>query len=389
MLQNKTYFLIAFISLFLASCVKRYEPEIESKDAVKFVVTGEVNRGDEVQRINISTTSPVSLPRYFAVTDCDVKVVDDKGNSYSATDMRDGNYEIAIPQSELTPGTSFKVDIIVPGGTNIVSDFDKIHDCPEVDTVFYVLESIPASNPIFQTKGIRFYTSLDAQNIDSRYFRWQALESWEYHAFYPIEWFYDGKVNHVVPPDNSRKVCWKTATVNNIFTLTTKNLVQNKYNLFPLHFVDNVSSPRLVYGYSLVLRQYALSEAAFDYWEKLRINSVGQGGLYEKQPLVVKGNLHNITNPEQEILGFFSASTVTSKHIFVKNVENLPSEYDPGCSTEGVEPRRTGLKGIPTTMYPAYLYATPYGYMIILLDNYCYDCLTLEGDTIKPAFWPH
>jgi hypothetical protein len=388
MRPNKELALFVILTLLLASCVKRYEPEIESKDAVKFVVSGEVNKGDDIQHVNISTTSPVSQPKNFPITGCVVKIIDDKGNSYTATDMLDGNYDVQIPQNKLVTGTSYKVDILVPGGINIVSDFDQMHDCPEVDTLYYELESIPASNPVFETKGIQFYTNLNAQNIESRYFRWEAIESYEYHAVYPIEWFYDGTLHHILPPDHSRQICWKTGPVKNIFTLTTKNFAQNRYDLYPLHFVDNVSSSRLVYGYSLLLRQYALSEAAFNYWEKLRINSVEQGGLYEKQPLVIKGNMHNITNPEQEILGFFSASSVSSKRIFIKDVENLPSEYDPGCSTAGEEPRRTGLKGIPKSMYPAYLYATQYSYLLILLDNYCYDCLTLGGDTIKPAFWP-
>lgn len=386
---NKNTLLIAAVVLFLVSCVKRYEPEIESGDSIKFVVTGGVNKGDDIQRVNVSTTSPVSAPKYFPVAGCVVKIIDGKGNSYLATDMQDGNYETKIPESELVPGNSFKLDIVVPGGTNIVSDFEQIHDCPEVDSLYYTIETVPANNPAFVTKGIRFYTNLDAQGIDSRFYRWEAIESYEYHAFYPIEYFYDGKLNHILPPDHSRQICWKTSLVNAIFTLTTKNLAQNRYNFFPLHFVDNVSTPRLVYGYSLELRQYALSEAAFNYWEKLRTNSVGQGGLYEKQPLMIKGNLHNITNPEQDILGFFSAASVTSKRIFVKNIENLPSEYDPGCSTEGEEPRRTGLKGIPSSMYPAYLVATPYSYLIILLNTSCYDCLTEGGDTIKPAYWPH
>lgn len=386
---NKILFIITLLSVVLASCIKRYDPEIESKDAVKFVVTGQVNRGDDIQCVNVSTTSPVSMPRYIPVIGCTVKIMDDKGNSFTATDTQDGNYEVAIPQTNLTVGTSFKVDILVPGGINIVSDFDQIHDGPEVDSVYYILDTIPSNNPYVATRGIQFYTDLDAQNIDSRYFRWEATESWEYHAVYPIEWWYDGTLHHVLPPDHSRQVCWKTALVNNVFTLTTKNLLQNKYNFFPLHFVDNVSSSRLVYGYSLLLRQYALSEAAFDYWEKLRVNSNEQGGLYEKQPMVIKGNIHNVTNPGQEILGFFGAATVTSKRIFINSVENLASEYDPGCGIESEEPRRTGLKGIPPSFYPAYLYATPNYFAMIILDSYCYDCRTAGGDTIKPAFWPH
>jgi hypothetical protein len=110
--------------------------------------------------------------------------------------------------------------------------------------------------------------------------------------------------------------------------------------------------------------------------------------LYEKQPLAVTGNLYNLTHPDQQVLGFFEVSEVKSKRIFIRDVENLPYEYDPGCSTAGEEPRRTGLKGIPSSFYPAYLFATQYGYSIILLNNTCYDCRAAEGDTIKPAYWP-
>jgi hypothetical protein len=389
MLRRKIFYVVALFAFMLASCIKSYEPVIESKDAVKLVVSGEVNQGDTVQRINISTTSPVSKPKYFAVTGCTVKIADAKGNSYAAIDMQDGNYQTIIPASELVPGASFMVDILMPGGEHIVSDFDQIHECPDLNSLYYVLDSLPANNPMLVTRGIQFYTNLEAENTNSRYFRWEATESWEYHSAFPIEWWYNGVLHREVPPDYSRNICWRTAPVNNVFTLTTKNLAQNRYDFFPLHFVDNKSSARLVYGYSLLLRQYAMSEAAFAYWEQLRINSAGQGGLYEKQPIVIRGNIHNLTNPDQEILGFFSASGVKSKRIFIKQVDNLPSEYDPGCSPAGEEPRRTGLKGIPSSFFPAYLYATSNGFSLILLDNYCYDCLTLGGDTIKPAFWPN
>ncbi|MEI8046600.1 MAG: DUF4249 domain-containing protein [Bacteroidota bacterium] len=388
MKRNTLFGIIGILIPLMTACIKTYEPAIESKDEVKFVVTGHVNRGDHIQNVNISTTSPVSSPKYFPVTGCIVKILDAKGNIYNTLDKNDGNYETVIPEIELSPGSKFKVDILTPDGTKIVSDFDEINDCPAVDSIYYTVDTLPSVNPYISTKGIQFYVNLDAENVSSRYFRWEAIETYEFRAVYPIEWIYDGKVHHIVPPDLSRKICWKTVIVKKVFTLTTKNLAQNKYNMLPLHFVDNFSSPRLVYGTSLLLRQYALSEAAFDYWEKIRINSFEQGGLYEKQPLSVKGNLHNISNPDQQILGFFGASTVTSKRIFVQNVENLPLEYNPGCGIEFEKPRLSFV-GISPLSYPVYLYATPYGYLIIILEPYCYDCRRDGGDTIKPAYWPY
>ena len=390
MYRKRIFFLIIILIQALTSCIKRYEPEIKREDAVKFVVRGQVNKGDKIQHVNISTSSPVSQPLYIPVTGCTVKIIDDKGNTYPAMDMQDGNYDLSIPESALTPGSSFKMDIMVPGGTNIVSDFDQIHECPDVDSVYYKVETLPSNDPSIFTEGIQFYTNLNAENTNSQYFMWELTETYEYHAVYPIEWYYDGTVHHIFPPDKSRFVCWQTSRVNNVFTLSTKNLARNKYEHYPFHFVDNYSSPRLVYGYSLLVRQYAQSEAAFAYWEKIRINSNEQGGLYEKQPLVIKGNLHNLTHPDQEVLGFFSASEVKSKRIFVRNVEYLILKYDPGCGIEGLEVRRGGLVGLHASAeFPIYLYGTKYGYLVILLEPVCYNCLDSGGKNLKPDFWPY
>ena len=108
-----------------------------------------------------------------------------------------------------------------------------------------------------------------------------------------------------------------------------------------------------MYGYSLLINQFALSEAAFSYWDQLRINSVNQGGLYEKQPLSIKGNLHNNTNPDQEVLGFFSASSVKSKRIFVKAVKNFEFDFSTYCAPDPLG--FVGLKAIEPSEYPAFL----------------------------------
>jgi hypothetical protein len=116
------------------------------------------------------------------------------------------------------------------------------------------------------------------------------------------------------------------------------------------------------------------------------MNSGERGGLYERQPFTIVGNMHNITNPDQEVLGFFAASSVKSKRIFVRNVENLNLEFQPVCSPSVL---RKGLIEISVEDYPAFLYGTEEGYAMVLLSNDCVDCLTLGGTNVKPEFWPY
>jgi hypothetical protein len=332
----------------MESCIERFDPEIKSTDVLKYVVTGGVNKGDSIQRVNVSITSLISRPRAIPIVGCDVKIIDGKGNAYTAKDIQNGYYEVIIPECELVAGNTFKVDIQVKGGAHIVSDFDQIQDCPEVDSVYYILREIPTSTPVFPIRGIQFYLNLDADNFSCRNFRFEMTETWQYTAIY----------SYIA----DRHTCWVSSNIRSIFTLTTKNQTKNRYTLFPLHFVDNYSSQRLRYKYSLLLTQFSLSEAASDYWGKLRINSSEQGGLYENQPFQVSGNLHDLSDPDQQVLGFFGASSKKSKRIFVSEVPGLRIDY--------IDCRPTSWPEVP--------------------NPECIDCTAMVGGTnSKPNFWPN
>jgi hypothetical protein len=142
-----------------------------------------------------------------------------------------------------------------------------------------------------------------------------------------------------------------------------------------------------MYGYSLLINQYSMSEAAYSYWDQLRINSSEQGGLYEKQPLSIRGNIHNNTNPDQVVLGFFSASSVKSKRIFVSDIENLALDFTTYCAPDTL--RVGGLHSIDPSEYPAFLVGNAFGFLPIQLSQYCVDCMALGGTNIKPDFWPN
>jgi len=386
MRQIKIFIELLVLAIMIPSCIVPYEPNIESKNINKFVVSGQVTDNNDYQTVSVSTASPVGDPEYIPVSGCLVRIFDDKGNVFSMQETGPGIYKCRIAANYLIPGTSFKVEIFTSDGVNIESDFDRMSECPTIDSIYYIRKEMESNIPGHITRGLQFYTDLNSGNIDSHFFRWEAIETWEYHAPYPKQWYYNGTINEISPPDYSRTVCWSTQLVKNIYTLSTEGLVENKYFMFPLNFVDNHTN-RLLYGYSLLINQYALSEAAYSYWDQLRINSSEQGGLYEKQPLSIVGNLHNNTNPDQVVLGFFSASSVKSRRLFIAPVNDLRFDYIEFCS-----PAQLGFFGyreIEPDEYPAYLLGNNLGPLPFVLSQYCVDCTTLGGITTKPSFWPY
>jgi hypothetical protein len=385
MLRTSIIILLGMLVSMIPSCIVPFDPHIAAKNINKYVVSGQVNDNSEFQTVSVSMASSVGDPKYIPESGCYVRILDDKSNQFELQESNPGIYRAKIDKSYLNPGTSYKVVILTSNGINIESDFDKMSECPKIDSVYYIRKELQSNVPGQTTIGLQFYIDLNAGKSDSHFFRWEAIETWEYHAPYPREWYYDGTIHHISPPDFSRIVCWSTELVKNIYTLSTVGLVENRYTMLPLQFVDNHTS-RLMYGYSLLINQFALSEAAYSYWDQLRINSSEQGGLYEKQPLSIEGNLHNYTNPDQVVLGFFSASSVKSRRIFISKIDDLPLDFSDYCSPDTL--RVGGLHSIDPSEYPAFLVGNKLRYLPIQLSQYCVDCMAQGGTTIKPDFWP-
>ncbi len=378
MIRISRILLVVILLIGFASCVELFRPDLGSSDVVKIVVDGEVTDQEGFQIVSVSTTSPLNKPDFAPLSFCKVKIVDDLGNEFILTEYVKGRYRVWVGKEYLSPGRSYQVKVITASGIEIVSDFDKMPEPAEIDSVHYKRKDFPTSNPNLTIQAVQFYIDITRKNTSSNYYRWDIDETWEHHAVYPITWYsitYDSPLQHYFPPNYSRFICWTTERIKNIYTFSTENTKQTKYIGIPIQIVDN-QTQKLTFGYSALIFQHALSESAYEYCERLRINSNEQGGLYSTQPLRIKGNLKSTTNPELEILGFFSASSVKTKRIFVRNVENF-DVYEPSCA-------------------PPDLPGTRYRYFIMdesmILHGYfeaCFECDYLSGSTEKPSFWPY
>jgi len=377
MMQTRSikYFVVL---IFLSGCIKTFEPDFNNESVNKLVVQGLVSSIEGWQHVSVSRTSKVSEPKYIPVNNCTIKIIDDLGQTFNLNQYEDGEYRVWMPEIFLVPGRSYKIEVITPEGEILESAFDQMPTGPEVGDIYYEIKPIPTNDPDIITEGIQIYTDFIADEEDSRYYRWKLTETWEYHAQFAIESYYDGVVHQVSPPDSSLYFCWNTNPIANVITLSTTNFSTNTAVKFPLNYVNN-RSPRLEILYSLLIEQNALSEDAYNYWDELRLNSEQNGGLYNSQPIAVKGNMINTSNPDAEVLGFFQASTVSLKRIFIEPVSGLELDYQSRCSLIQLE---FGLQEIMPRDYPAYLVGGT------LLTKDCVECTTLGGSTDKPPYWP-
>jgi hypothetical protein len=106
----------------------------------------------------------------------------------------------------------------------------------------------------------------------------------------------------------------------------------------------------------------------------------------------VAGNIYNITEPGESVLGYFEAAGVTTKRIFVAHdliPENIsiPTEFE-FCKFLVLE----DPDNLPYWLNAGWIFVDEYYDMnkrMVRLTNSpkCYDC-TLTGSNEKPDYWP-
>jgi hypothetical protein len=69
--------------------------------------------------------------------------------------------------------------------------------------------------------------------------------------------------------------------------------------------------------YSILVKQYALTEDGYHYYQILKKNTESLGSIFDAQPSELTCNFHSLQDPTEIVIGFFSASSVVQKRIFI------------------------------------------------------------------------
>lgn len=375
------FILIFFAALLNNGCIEEYTPEFR-KSSEKLVIDGSITNLEGNQNIRISKSTSVSSPFFNGVSDCFVEIIDDQGNSYSYQESSKGNYSRTFTADEAGVGSSFALHVVTNDGKEYMSDFVTMMDCPEIDSVYYRQEKLYSLGDEFNYDGVQFYIDIDAPDDYSRYYAYQLNETWEVLTPFTTEYVYDSLRVMVVPDELvGLNHCWQSSSVEDYFVASTADNEMNRIKGVRLHYVSNYSS-RLTIKYSVKVNQMSVSEEAYNYFSELRAQSFETGDFYDKQPAQLVGNIYNINKPDEEVLGFFTASAAKSKRVFVS--ESFPfgfHDYD-YCS---LSPANFRQFQDMSSLWPIYLVGFGRGYG--WASKSCFDCTISGGTVVRPSFW--
>jgi hypothetical protein len=387
----KTVISIIILVPALNACIEPFTPDIGGCQDM-MVINGRITDQEGFQYVDVSRTSSFNDPVPRPERGCNVRVFDDRGNAFQYEEASPGYYRCWIDKQYLVPGTRYKVDVTTGDGNVYQSAEDVMIMCADIDSVYYeITEEAPPEPFLDPFPGLQFFIDTRESAGKVANFRWELEETWEYHSTYPLGDYYDGNFNYVESDkySDSLAYCWRSGTIRKIFTMSARNFATNKITRGYLNFVSN-QTDRLSVKYSLLVRQYSLSDTAYEYWSRMQHLTQESGGLYETQPIQIKGNMRNLNNADETVLGFFWASAVKETRVFYKRRFEFPV-VEPPCY-------RFNFTLNDLTEYLDQFHEEDYPIYLLNLsmtkdgpwdaaDQACFDCTKRGGTLVKPDFW--
>jgi hypothetical protein len=375
-----TRFIILYICTVMAviSCKKPYTPAPILTNSNYLVVEGVINTTDTI-KIKLSRTARIADTAQIRPEQrAQVTVESDQNTSYPLTEGTNGQY--ISPPLNLSNTNSYRLRIKTANGESYLSDFTPAKVTPPIDSITWQVYN----------NQLRINANTHDPLNNTRYYRWDFVETYEFNSLYLTPYVYDPIQNKIVPRSPTPfYTCWTSVNSSTIAVASTAQLAKDVVAGMAINYVPPTSE-KVGVEYSIQAKQYALTADAFNYWQSLKKNTEDLGTIFDALPSQITGNIHCLSNPAELVIGYISAGTVaTSQHIFITKAM-LPASWSvvyPYACQEILLNQSIVVSGVPFLIVsPGPTSGSPPEATWNVATPQCADCMS-RGRNTPPAFW--
>lgn len=386
----------------LQSCIDPFNPRL--KDFQSLLVVDALVTDDETSYyVKLNRTIEKIKDEPEKVTGAIVTITDDEGNSTLLTEVIDGSYMTDRNSFRGVAGRNYRLHISTKEGQVYESDPCLLSAVRDVDTVYYERWEQMSDDLEEVLKGVRILT--DSKGLpDNRYYRWTYEEWWKFRVPFPKRYDYISQ-DEITEIENPKIFCWKHRKSDDILIQSTIAGSEGEITRKPVTFIPLNKSDRMTVQYCIQVNQYAISREEYEFWDHMRQINESGGDIFDKQPFQIISNIHNVSDPDEPVVGYFQVAGVKHRKKYITRSEidtlKIPN-YSYGCELIILGPEDPQPIRIPppVTFDKIYQVYTSLDYMfiepqyefpqtlrrLIFTSKTCGDC-SLTGDITKPDFW--
>jgi hypothetical protein len=325
MLKSGLKSVLLLLTVFIAfTCIDPYIPKLTGYKPVMVVEGLITNAGSSYSvRLSQSVQQMDSVP--VKISDATVYVIDDNGTRADFTYRGNGVYGSDSLTFRGETGRSYQLHIKTSGGSEYVSDTCKMLPVPGIDTLYYGKDSRLTQNQTVTRLGLAVYLDSKPGASDKYFLRWDFKEIWKFKVPLPTKFaFLNDSTINPLPASEVREFCWKNSGSSEILTGTVHSGGNARIEKKTVNFIAPELSDRISLRYSILVNQYSVSQKEYDYWNNLKEVSETEGDIFGSQPFAVMGNIRNADDPTEQVLGYFSVSSVDSKRLYINYLDIVP-----------------------------------------------------------------
>ncbi len=395
---------ILFLALYTSACIEPYNPKLKEFQSF-LVIDALLTDEDTSNYVRLSRTFEGVDDNPEMVADAYVTIKDDLGNVTVLSPESKGIYKTDKKAFKGLTGRSYSLYIRTSDGTEYESEQCLMQEASDIDAVYFE-KSRELNDKGEYLEGIRAY--IDANDMATgSYYRWTCKEYWEFNVLYPKLYNFGHIEDSIVFEEvqDVRKTCWKENKSNEIIIQTiepgSNGLIEKK----PVLFIPAALSDRLLVQYCVEVSQYSMSSEQYQFWKQMKQVNESGGDIFDKPPFSINSNIHCLTNPKEQVLGYFQVSGSRYKRCYITRAEVDEIDLDlPYFDCELIElgpgdPQPVRISD-PVTFDKIYSMYTWLGYTFIgprynfggslerlaFTKSKCADC-TLTGSINPPSFW--
>ncbi|GGB26067.1 DUF4249 domain-containing protein [Puia dinghuensis] len=362
-------------------CRQAYAPPAVKAVNSYLVVDGFINTGaNTITTFKLNRTNGLNDSTLSGIPERNARIfiVSSNGATYPLTDLTGaGTYTSAALNLDITQQYSLK--ITTADNRKYATDAVPCKQTPPIDSLYWR-----------QPGDLTIYVNTHDPSGNTRYYRYDYIETWEHDAALSTSWtVVNGRV--IDTDTNYHYRCWTTAPSTNVLLASSTALASDTIVGSPLATFSN-GDTKLYIGYSILVRQYAQTEEAHNYWLLIQKTTQNTGTLFDLQPSQLIGNIHCLTDPSEPVIGFLSACSLQQRRLFISNASlqnwiRFPLPYScPGTTRNlPVNPADPFSYNYPDTTYAPWYFVS--AGPLVLAPRKCLDCTVSGGTSIKPSFW--
>lgn len=298
----------------LQACVDPFELQTGTEQK-SLVVSGMITdqNNPELNKVTLTWTAPFDSKNQRVVVErvnnATVTVQDNFGNSMPLYEgARNGVYTLGADDYQVEQGRSYTLHITLSDGREYTSRPELLRPVPPIQGISYEFKQFidvvrNSAGMLIERRSVGFEVKVQVQDPAERgnYYRWDTEGVFEFHT----------NVGDAPLP----AACWSNmGSINTKVVANDDRLVNGRYFEQPVVVVPADIPTK----YRIKIRQFSITAGAHEFLRLFNQQQASVGSIFDPPPARINGNLYSLTDPEEQVIGYFSASSMTEEFIVIR-----------------------------------------------------------------------